>query len=198
MENSEVKEEEKKEELVQETPVTILESELDALKAEAQEFKDKYWLLLAESENARKRLQKEKQELTQFALQNFILEILPPIDQFGQALSFADQMSDEVRNWAKGFDMIRTQLADSLASQGVRAFESKGKLFDPNYHEALDSVETDEIPPGTIIEEMVRGYMIADRLLRPARVKVAKAIKVAEEELQEEEKTKEGESENDE
>lgn len=157
------------------TPVTILAHELEELRNEAQDFKDKYWRLLAEGENARKRLQKEKQELTQFAIRNFLLELLPPVDHMEKALYFAEQMSGEVRNWAVGFEMILAQFKDVLANHNVKAFESLGKPFDPHFHEAVETLPTNEAAPGTVMEELVRGYLMGEQVLRPARVKVAKA-----------------------
>lgn len=155
--------------------VTITDLELRHLKKEVHEYKDKYLRVLAESENARKRLQKEKQELIQYALQNVIVDFLNPIDHMENALKFTQQMSDEVKHWAVGFQMILTQFKDVLTNNGVAPFVSEGKPFDPHFHEAIESVETADSPPGIVIEESLRGYKMGDRVIRPARVKVAKA-----------------------
>lgn len=155
--------------------VTISDVELEALKGELGECKDKYLRVLAETENARKRMQKEKQELVQYAVQNVIVEFLNPIDHMENALKYAQQMSEEVKHWAIGFQMILTQFKDVLAVNGVEAFESKGKVFDPHCHEAIETIETTEMAPGVIVEESVRGYKMGDRVIRPARVTVAKA-----------------------
>jgi len=151
------------------------ETELALAKKEAAEFKDKYLRGLAESENARKRIHKEKQEYVQYSLQNLIADFLAPIDHFENALKFTDQASPDVKHWAVGFQMILTQFKDVLAANGVQPFESKGTHFDPHRHEAVEVVTTTEYPPGTIIEESLRGYKMGDRTIRPARVKVAKA-----------------------
>jgi molecular chaperone GrpE len=156
-------------------PITITDVELEQLKKDAGEYKDKYLRILAEAENARKRLQKEKQELIQYAIQNVIVDFLNPIDHMENALKFTQQMSDEIKHWAIGFQMILTQFKDVLANNGVTPFVSVGKAFDPHCHEAVDSVTTDEYPPGTVIEESLRGYKMGDRIIRPARVKVSKA-----------------------
>lgn len=163
--------------------VTLLDNEL----AELNDFKEKYWLLLAESENQRKRMQKERHDLTRFAVEGLIVDLLPPLDHFEQALSFADQMSDEVRNWAKGFEMILGQLRDVLSNQNVQAFNSKGEHFDPHLHEAVESEESTDVADGIILEEFTRGYKMGDRIIRAARVKVAKAPKASagEEKLEE-------------
>lgn len=156
-------------------PVTITDIEFEKLQNDASESKDKYLRLLAESENARKRLYKERQELTQFSIQNVITDFLNPIDHMENALKFTQQMSDEVKHWALGFQMILGQFKEVLSSNGVQAFVSEGKPFDPHYHEAVEMVETDEYPPGIVIEESIRGYKMGDRVIRPSRVKVSKA-----------------------
>lgn len=140
---------------------------------EMKEYKEKYLRLLAEVDNMRKRMQKEKQEMTRFAVDNVIGEILGPIDNLENALQFTQHMSDEVRNWAQGFQMILGQFKDVLANHGVTAFQSEGKQFDPHMHFALETEETDEKPEGTILKEYVKGYRHGEHIVRPARVKVA-------------------------
>ncbi len=154
--------------------ILVTDEELKALQKEVIEYKDKYLRLLADAENARKRLQKERQEMTRYAVENLIADFLRPIDNFENALRFAQEMSDEVRNWAFGFQMILAQFKDVLAQNGITAIESLGKPFNPHDHEAVEMVETMDQPPGTIIEESVRGYRMGDRTIRAARVKVAK------------------------
>lgn len=155
--------------------VTITDVELDRLKSEAADYKEKYIRLLAESENARKRLQKERQEMIQYALQSTISDFLVPIDHMENALKHAKQMSEEVKHWALGFDMILGQFKDVLSNNGVTPFDSKGHTFDPHRHEAVEMVETEEYAPGTVVGETMRGYKMGDRTIRPARVTVAKA-----------------------
>jgi molecular chaperone GrpE len=153
-----------------------LELEVIRLRESSDEFKDKYMRGLAESENLRKRMQKEKQDLMQYAVQNIINDFLTPIDHFENALKFTEQASDDVKHWAVGFQMILNQFKDVLAANGVTPFVSVGQPFDHTRHEAIDMVETTEFAPGTVVEESLRGYKInSDRILRPARVKVAKA-----------------------
>ena len=156
------------------TMITIADVELEQLKSELNECKDKYLRILAESENVRKRLQKERQELIQYAIQNVIVDFLNPIDHFENALSFSQQASDEVKHWASGFQMILNQFKDVLASNGVSTIRSEGTSFDPNFHEAIEMVETADHLPGTVVEENLKGYKMGDRTIRPARVKVAK------------------------
>lgn len=156
--------------------VKMTDIELDELKSQLQEYKDKYFRLLAEMENARKRIQKENLESTQYAIQNVINEFIHPIDHFERALNISQQMSDEVKNWGIGFQMILTQFKDALSSYGVTEIDAKpGDVFDPHIHEAIDSIETTKYPPGTIVEETMRGYRMKGKTIRPARVTVAKA-----------------------
>lgn len=155
--------------------VMVTDEELRTLQKELLEYKDKYLWLLADAENARKRLQKEKQELTRYAVERLIVDLLRPLDNLENALRFAQDMTDEVRNWAFGFQMILTQFRDVLAQHGVVSFESLGKQFDPHQHEALEMIESTTHLPGTVIEESVRGYKMGDRTIRAARVKVAKS-----------------------
>lgn len=162
---------EKKEEKL----VTITQHELEQLKHEIHEHKDKYLRLLAESENMRKRLQKEKMEMSQYAIQNSICDFLIPIDHMENALKFTQNSSDDVKNWAFGFQMILNQFKDVLSNHGVHPFDSVGTQFDPHKHEAVETQETTEQPPGMVIEESVKGYKMGTRIIRPARVKVSKA-----------------------
>jgi molecular chaperone GrpE len=152
---------------------TITEEEYQKLTAEAQEYKDKYLRLLAESENARKRLQKEKQDLTQFAIDNLACDFLSPIDHMENALKYTDNMSADVKHWATGFQMILSQFLDVLASNGITAIDSVGNAFDPHKHEAIEIVTTTEYKPGVVVSESVRGYRRGDRTIRPARVTVS-------------------------
>lgn len=138
-----------------------------------EDYREKYLRLLAEIDNTRKRMQKEKQEMTRFAVENVISELLAPIDNLENALQFTQNMSADVRNWAQGFQMILTQFKDVLESNGVTAFESEGTAFNPELHEAIESEETAEKPEGTILKEYIKGYRSGDRTVRPARVKVA-------------------------
>lgn len=175
------KEEEKAEEKIEELHPEIEENQ-------EEDFKDKYFRLLAEMENSRKRLQKEKQEMTRFAVDNVIAEVLMPIDTFESALSFTEQMSEDTRNWAKGFNMILGQFKEILGNHNVTAFHSQGEIFDPHKHEAVEVEETTDYPDGTIIKEFLKGYRSGDRILRAARVKVAKAPSEKKESQEEENK----------
>lgn len=154
--------------------VQITDEELKGMQRELSEYKDKYLRQLAETENTRKRLQKENQEMTRFAIESLVVEWLKPLDDFENALKYARGMSDEIKNWAYGFQMILNQFKDILAQNGVCAFDSLGKVFNPHDHEAIEMVESNEVAPGIIVEEAVRGYKMRERTIRSARVKVSK------------------------
>ncbi len=164
-----------------EEPIEIAEhvkepSEMEKLLHEARDYKEKYLHALAEGENARKRLQRERHEMVQHSIQNVIVEFLNPIDQMESALKYAENAAPEVRDWAIGFQMILTQFKDVLTNHGVSPFISEGHKFDPHFHEAIDVVITEDHPPGTIIKERVKGYkMSSGKVIRAARVDVAKA-----------------------
>lgn len=161
--------------------VTVSKEEWDRLQREARENKEKYLHALAEGENARKRLQRERQETVQHAVQSIIVDFLNPIDQLENALKYAEQAAPEVRNWAIGFEMILTQFKDVLAGHGVSPFISEGHQFDPHFHEAIDVVITEEHPPGTVVKERLKGYKLSSgKVVRAARVEVSKAPETAE------------------
>jgi molecular chaperone GrpE len=166
---------EKEPEIRQPAQVTISDVELRQLKDEAAEYKDKYLRLLAESENFRKRMQKERQEMVQYATQNLITDFLDPLDHLENALQHFQGIPKELQHWGTGFQMILAQFKEVLTNNGVLSFESKGKPFDPHIHEAIEAVETDSAPAGTVVEESLRGYRMGEKIIRPARVKVAKS-----------------------
>ena len=147
---------------------------------EAFDYKDKYLRLLAEMENTRKRMQKEKLETMRFAIDNVLAEIIIPMDSLENALKSASQMSGEIRNWAMGFEMILSQFKDVLQQNGVVAFASEGQVFDPHLHEAVETEENEGVSEGTILKEFVKGYRCGDRVIRPARGRVAKKLKQGE------------------
>ena len=155
----------------EEVTIELPEIEINELKT----YKNKYLSLLADAENSRRRLQKEKSEIIQWSLHNLLLDFLNPIDHMENALNYTEQSTPEVQQWATGFQMILTQFKDILMQQGIRPIETKDRPFDPHLHEAIEMIVTKEVAPNTIVEETLKGYMIGERTLRPAKVKVAKA-----------------------
>ena len=162
------------EEIVKPETPEVLETPEPTLQQQLDDFKDKYFRALADGENARKRLAKEKQDMLRFGIDNAIGEFLPALDNFENALRFADNASGEVKNWAMGFQMILAQFKEVLHNHGIVSFHSEGNKFDPLTHEAVEITETTDHPDGIILHEFTKGYKSASRTIRPARVKVAK------------------------
>ena len=150
-------------------------SEEETTLSTEEDFKDKYLRLLAEMENSRKRMQKEKQDSVRFAVERLLADMVRPMDNLENALRFADKMSEETRQWAMGFQMILAQFKELLNQHGAIAFHSTGELFDPDKHEVIEVEETDQFPEGTVIQEFTKGYRCGDRTITPARVKIAKS-----------------------
>jgi len=125
-------------------------------------------------ENTRKRLQKEKQDMMRFSIDNVIADFLLPMDNLENALKHTQGMSQETINWVRGFEMILGQFKDVLSQNGVASFASTGTAFDPHLHEAVEVEELEECTDGTILIEYTKGYKSGSRIIRPARVKVAK------------------------
>jgi len=152
------------------------DNEMELLQSQVRLEQEKYFRALAEMENSRKRMQKEKHNITRFAVENTIHEFLAPLDNFENALNFAQQHSEDMQNWSKGFEMILTQFRDVLANHKIFPFPSEGCKFDPHLHEVIEIEETERYEEGVIIQEFVKGYKCGDKVLRPARVKIAKAV----------------------
>jgi molecular chaperone GrpE len=149
-------------------------SELQKLRSERDTLLDRLARTQAEFDNARKRAAREQQEFRDFATADAIKALLPALDSFERALRAPDTKADEFRN---GVELIYKQLQDALAKLGVRPVPAKGEAFDPRVHEAIEMVETNEVPDHHVVEELQRGYKLKDRLLRPAMVKVAQNSK---------------------
>lgn len=147
-----------------------LEAELQKVKTERDTLLDRLARMQAEFDNARKRAAREQQEFRDFAAADAIKSLLPVIDSFERALQVKSGASD----FRSGVELIYKQLQDALAKQGVRPVPAKGEPFDPRLHEAIEMVETTEVPDHHVIDELQRGYKLKDRLLRPAMVRVAK------------------------
>jgi molecular chaperone GrpE len=144
--------------------------QLQKLQAERDALYDRVARQQAEFENYRKRSQKEQQDYRDYALADFAKQFLPVLDSFDRALHAQGSDAD----LRKGMELIRRQMEDALGKIGVKTVTAKGEQFDPHVHEAIEMVETDDAPDNQVLDELARGYMIKDRLLRPAMVRVAK------------------------
>jgi len=152
----------------------LAREELERLRREAQQANDQYLRTLAEVENTKKRLQREKDEFAKYATETCIRELLPIIDGLSQALVAVDKQSDP-QAIIKGVHMIYRQLLGVLEKEGVARIPTVGERFDPHLHEAVAQVEAqDGQADGAIVEEVHAGYMMHGKVVRPAMVKVAK------------------------
>ncbi|HUP45665.1 MAG TPA: nucleotide exchange factor GrpE [Thermoanaerobaculia bacterium] len=133
------------------------------------EWKNRYMRTLADFENFRKRIEREKAEYFKYALAGTFKDFLPVLDNFDRALAHAEEGDD----FHKGVLLIYKQLFDILKKAGLRPIEEQGVAFDPNVHEAVIREENPEVSNQTVIDVMQKGYFLHDRLLRPALVKVA-------------------------
>ena len=142
------------------------------------ELNERIVRLTADFDNFRKRAQREKDEARQFANQGLLEKLLPVLDNFEMALTAVKDADPSVRD---GVQMILDQLLGVLKESGVEPVDATGQPFDPNLHDALSQEETTEVEEGTVVQQVQRGYKLNDRLVRPARVVVAKAPGVAKE-----------------
>jgi molecular chaperone GrpE len=150
-----------------------LAQQIESLKTQLEERSTQYMRIAADFENYRKRNQKEKEDLEVQMKRNTILELLPVVDNFERARSHLKPQSDGEMTIHKSYQGVYKQLVDSLKRLGVSPMRPDGQEFDPNLHEAVMREHTDEHPEGTVLEELVRGYYLGDRVLRHAMVKVA-------------------------
>jgi molecular chaperone GrpE len=151
------------------------EQEIEKLKLEKEEFKDKYLRTLAEMDNFRKRMKKEKEEFQKFVLSDFLIDLLQVFDNFERALKSV-QANDNKDSIVSGVEIIYKQLIELLKKNNVSLIEAINSDFDPNIHQALSKEEKADIKVPTVIEVYQKGFLYNDRLLRPALVKVAVPI----------------------
>lgn len=165
--------EEKKEEKI----ITLKEEEYLRLKddaAAAAGYREKLMRLQADFENNRKRLEKDRQDFVKFANESVIADLLNVLDDLERATSLAESGHEDLPAFLKGIEMILAHLYETLKKHGVRPIEAEGKTFDPNYHEALMQVEDKDAPEHTVVEELQKGYLLNDKVIRTAKVKVSK------------------------
>jgi molecular chaperone GrpE len=156
-------------------PDSALTEQIQKLAAEKQDLTNTLVRLQADFDNYRKRTEKERDQARHRGVENLVEQLLPVLDGFDRALAAHDDPAYE--DYRKGFELIRKQLWDLLAKQGVHRIESVGKEFDPNVHHAVEHVPTNEYPDGAVIDEFQPGYTFHHRVLRPAMVRVASGRK---------------------
>jgi molecular chaperone GrpE len=146
-----------------------LSAQCDQLAAEKAELQDRVLRARAEFDNFRRRAERERSEYLQFAGMETVREILPIVDDFERAL----RVETADRDYAKGVELIYQRMLDSLKKMGLEPIETAGKKFDPNLHQAVERVQTEDAEDQAILSEFQRGYNFKGKLLRPAMVKVA-------------------------
>jgi len=155
-------------------------SELDELRAEVTSLKDQLLRALAETENIRRRAERDREDATKFAVSNFARDMVAIADDLSRALdSLPEDLSAEggsLKTLVDGVEITRRNLGAAFNRQHISRIDPEGEKFDHNLHEAMFEVETADVEPGTVVQVIQHGYKIHDRLLRPARVGVAKKL----------------------
>lgn len=164
-------------------PVTRLKEEIVRKDEEIKELKDRYLRALADLDNYRKRMKKENENIRQYSQVEFFRKIIPVLDSFDRAVNDVS-MDNSTVNYAQGVEMIYRQLRDTLQSMGLEEFSSLGEMFDPARHEAVATVVGDDRPENTVVEEVSKGYMVHDRIIKPAKVLVSKQDKGGNEDVE--------------
>jgi len=153
-----------------------LEAELAASREEVEKQKDLYLRTRAETENFRRRMQREKEELSKFANENILREVLPVMDNLQRAVDHAKNDGNSASTLLDGVEMTLSQFKTVLDKFKVVAIEAHGQVFDPACHEAMGQLERSDCQPNTVVEVLQQGYTLNGRLLRPALVMVSKAV----------------------
>jgi molecular chaperone GrpE len=152
----------------------IVKEELGKAEAQAAEYLDGWQRTRAEFSNYKKRQEAERMQTMMLASADLLRKLLPVVDDFGRAMATLPAHLDQ-ETWFEGISLIKQKLEAIFGSEGVRSIEAEGQVFDPRYHEAVTYEEVDGYEDGQIIGEVRRGYVIGERVLRPALVRVAKA-----------------------
>ena len=180
------REEEKEEE---QTEIEILKERLQKCEEQNKELEDRLLRLAAEFDNYKKRTAKEFGNLVKTANENLILELLGTVDNFCRALE-SDEAKNNHQSFCKGVEMIYAQLWEVLSNQGLEEIESIGQKFDPNFHEAVGQIESNQYEEGIIAQEISKGYILRGKVIKPAKVLVVKGKENKKEEKEKEEKEK--------
>ncbi|MGC8862576.1 MAG: nucleotide exchange factor GrpE [Armatimonadota bacterium] len=152
--------------------ISALQTELEQLRKDVEESQNHYLRVLADFDNFRKRQREETARQVSLAREELILKILPILDNFQRTLEAAEAQHS-YESLVEGVSLTLRQFRETLEKEGVRPIEAVGEQFNPELHEAMMRVETDEYPENTVIEEFEKGYTLNGKVLRPARVRVA-------------------------
>lgn len=149
-----------------------LEEEIIGLREELAKTQNMYYKAYADTENLKKRLQNDADILRKYRIQSFAQEILPVMDNLERAIGF-EAKDEDVKNYVNGINMVYQQIKIALENEGVKAIECLDKPFDPNIHQALVTEKAEGAEPGIVLEEIQKGYMLKDRVIRASLVKVS-------------------------
>lgn len=152
-----------------EAQIAALAAERDQLAAEKADLKDRLLRAMADFDNFRRRAERDRSDYVQFAAMEMVRDLIPILDDFQRAMNV--ETAD--KEYAKGIELIDQRLFETLKKAGLEPIEAAGKPFDPNLHQAVDRVQSEELPDQTVLEEYQCGYNFKGKLLRPAMVKVA-------------------------
>jgi molecular chaperone GrpE len=156
-----------------------LRQQLETKETEAKNYYERLLRQAAELENYKKRSARERDDAIRYANESLLKDLLPVVDNLERAIAHASGGGNG-KPLVEGVEMVLRGLADVLAKHGAMPILAQGQPFDPTKHEAMTQVETDDHEPNSVVEELHKGYMLRDRLLRPALVSVAKAVKTRE------------------
>jgi len=155
-------------------PLKEMEARLESLEKEAKESYDRFLRVSAEFENYKKRAAREMNDFRKFANESFIKAMLPVVDNLDRAIESSSNDDHAQNSVVEGVNMTLKEILKVFEQFNVKPFESLGKAFDPALHQAVMQEETDDHPENTVLNELQKGYMMHDRLLRPAMVVVSK------------------------
>jgi len=164
---------EEREELLPEPPSTDAAAAIQRLVEERDMLQDRLLRRQAEFENYKKRVERERSEHIQSATAELIRELLGVLDSFDLAIRNAASQGSAGEDMLRGLDLVYKQLLDTLGRFGLKVIEAKGQPFDPNFHQAISTVPSDDVPENTVVEEFRRGYTLNGKLLRAAMVAVS-------------------------
>ena len=179
-ENTNEKNSENKEENAELLEESTEETEEEKLKEDIKTLKEEKIRVLAEMENLRKRFDREKIDSIKYGSVNFARDILSPGDNLERALSAINKEEDHpqsIKNLIEGLLMVKKELSSALEKNGITKIDTLNKKFNPNLHQAMMEIENNDLDEGTVVQEIQTGYMMHDRLLRPAMVGVSKKSK---------------------
>jgi len=161
------------EEMSNEEEMNLMQKELNEAEVQTQVAIDKMMRLAAEFDNYKKRNAKEYENIRKYAAENIIKELIPIVDNFERAIESATESRD-FNSFIEGVKLILNQMLNLLDKEGVTRIKAVGEVFDPNIHEAVMHIASDEYPENVIIQELQKGYILRDRVIRPAMVSVSK------------------------